>query len=115
VRWRYLGSASAEQLSGNPLLFGGSGPAFPPTERIAAYNYLDLTASFAIGKVVRLQLGINNVTDKDPPIIPTGNSQPFANDCPTITANGSSCNGNTWPGSYDALGRYLFAHVTATF
>ena len=29
--------------------------------------------------------------------------------------NGSSCNGNTFPGTYDALGRFFFAHITAQF
>lgn len=27
----------------------------------------------------------------------------------------SSCNGNTFPGTYDALGRFFFARVTAQF
>ncbi|MBV9345805.1 MAG: TonB-dependent receptor [Gammaproteobacteria bacterium] len=114
LRWRYIGSANAEQTSGNPLLTG-AGPPFPGTARIVAYNYVDLTGSFELTKAIRLQIGINNIADKDPPIVPTGNSQPYANNCPTITPNLSSCNGNTWPGTYDALGRYLFAHLTAQF
>jgi hypothetical protein len=28
---------------------------------------------------------------------------------------GANCNGNTFPGVYDAMGRYLFAHITAQF
>jgi outer membrane receptor protein involved in Fe transport len=86
----------------------------PLTQRISAYNYLDLTAQFALYKNVSLQLGVNNITDKDPPIIDSGGGG-FGSNCPTITSNGSSCNGNTWPGTYDALGRFLFAHVTAKF
>jgi iron complex outermembrane recepter protein len=54
------------------------------------------------------------VLDKDPPIIASGGGG-FASDCPTITTLGSSCNGNTFPGTYDALGRFFFARVTAQF
>jgi len=111
LRWRYIGTASSELTSSNPQL---SGVALPLTQRISAYNYLDLTAQFALYKNVSLQLGVNNITDKDPPIIDSGGGG-FGSNCPTITTNGSSCNGNTWPGTYDALGRFLFAHVTAKF
>jgi outer membrane receptor protein involved in Fe transport len=113
LRWRYLGEADSESTSSNPQL---TGIPLPLTQHIPAYNYLDLTASFAITKVVRLQLGVNNIADKDPPIVQSG-SGGFTSDCPTISGIGgnSSCNGNTWPGTYDPLGRYLFAHVTAQF
>jgi len=113
LRWRYLGSADSESTSSNPQL---TGKALPLTSHIPAYSYVDLTASFAITKVVRLQLGVNNIADKDPPIVQSG-SGGFTSDCPTISGIGgnSSCNGNTWPGVYDPLGRYLFAHVTAQF
>jgi len=111
LRWRYLGEAKSEQTSSNPQL---AGTALPLTSRIPAYSWVDLQGSFAIGKIVRMQLGINNITDKNPPIIPS-NGGGFGSDCPTITVNGSSCNGNTFPGGYDALGRYVFAHLTAQF
>jgi iron complex outermembrane receptor protein len=111
LRWRYIGSSESQQLSSNPQLTGNP---LPLTAHIPAYNYVDLSASFAITKVVRLQLGVNNIADKDPPIIDSG-GQGFGNNCPTITPNQSSCNGNTWPGTYDAMGRYVFAHITAQF
>jgi iron complex outermembrane receptor protein len=38
-------------------------------------------------------LGINNVLDKDPPI---------------TSATGTTGNGNTFPQTYDALGRWIF-------
>jgi iron complex outermembrane recepter protein len=114
LRWRYIGAAQSELDSSNPQLEGK--PALPLTSHISAYNYLDLTAMISIAKNVRLQLGVNNITDKDPPIITSGGGG-FGSDCPTISSGptGSSCNGNTWPGVYDSLGRFLFAHVTAQF
>jgi iron complex outermembrane receptor protein len=111
LRWRYLGSTTSELSSSDPQL---SGKSLPLGSRVPAYNYLDLSAMFTVYKGIRLQLGVNNITDKDPPII-NSNGGGFGSNCPTITTNGSSCNGNTFPGSYDAMGRFLFAHVTAQF
>jgi iron complex outermembrane recepter protein len=112
VRWRYLGSAKTELLTSYPEL---AGKALPDTAYIPAYNYIDISAMFTLYKGVRLQLGVNNIADKDPPIINSSGGG-FTSNCPTITTNQqSSCNGNTFPGTYDALGRFLFAHITAQF
>jgi iron complex outermembrane recepter protein len=111
LRWRYLSSSDSQYTSSDPQL---TGKALPLTSHIPAYNYIDLTTQFALYKTIRLQLGVNNITDKDPPIVAT-NGGGFGSDCPTITGNGSSCNGNTFPGTYDALGRFFFAHITAQF
>jgi outer membrane receptor protein involved in Fe transport len=111
VRWRFLSGADSEQISPNPQLAGN---ALPLTQHIKPYSYLDLSADIALYKMFKLQVGVNNALDKDPPIITSGNST-FPSDCPTITLLGSSCNGNTFPGTYDSLGRFLFARVTAQF
>ena len=113
LRWRYVGKADSELTSANPQL---SGNALPQTSHIPAYNYLDVTARFSLYKSISLQLGVNNVTDKDPPLIDSGGGG-FRSDCPAIASGptGSSCNGNTFPGTYDALGRFFFAHLTAQF
>jgi iron complex outermembrane recepter protein len=58
---------------------------------------------------LRMQIGVNNVFDKQPPIVSDGGGG-FGSDCPV-----GSCNGNTFPGIYDALGRYFFAHATVQF
>jgi outer membrane receptor protein involved in Fe transport len=45
-------------------------------------------------------IGVNNVLDNDP----------------SINASvGTTGNGNTYPQTYDALGRYLFARVKVAF
>lgn len=105
ARWRYIGADTTELLSTNPQL---TGSAFLPTSRIPAYNYLDLTAAFNLAKNVRMQVGVNNIADKDPPIV-------VGSDCSTSSPAGANCNGNTFPGVYDAMGRYLFATVSAQF
>jgi outer membrane receptor protein involved in Fe transport len=109
ARWRFLSGANSEQIS--PLLAGNP---LPLTSHIQPYSYFDLSAQLSLYKALKLQVGVNNVLDKNPPIITSGGGG-FVSDCPTITTLGSSCNGNTFPGTYDALGRYLFARVTAQF
>jgi len=113
LRWRYIGKADSELSSADPQL---SGTGNPSTSHIPAYNYLDLTARFNLYKGLSLQLGVNNVADKDPPLVASAGGG-FASDCPVIASGptGGSCNGNTFPGTYDAVGRFFFAHVTAQF
>jgi iron complex outermembrane receptor protein len=112
ARWRFLSGADSEQISPNPQL---AGSALPITQHIKPYSYFDLSANMSLYKMFKLQVGVNNVLDKDPPIIASSGTTLFPSDCPTLTANASSCNGNTFPGTYDALGRFFFARVTAQF
>ncbi len=69
---------------------------------IPAYSYFDLNGNIDLSKNFTLRLGVNNVADKAPPLV-------FGNDC--ADTPGGLCNGNTFPGVYDALGRYLFANI----
>jgi iron complex outermembrane receptor protein len=105
LRWRYFGNQESELLNSSPYL---AGSPYLPLAHIAAYSYFDLSVTFNVYKNVRLQLGANNITDKAPPLV-TGS------DCSTSSPGGANCNGNTFPGVYDAMGRYLFAHITAQF
>jgi iron complex outermembrane receptor protein len=112
ARWRFLSGSDSEQISPNAQLAGN---ALPLTQHIKPYSYFDLSADVSLYKMFKLQLGINNVLDKDPPIIASSGTTLFPSDCPTITPNGSSCNGNTFPGTFDSLGRFFFARLTAQF
>ena len=49
-----------------------------------------------------LRVGINNLLDRDPPVTTQQGPSVFGN-------------GNTFPGSYDALGRKVFVTATAKF
>jgi iron complex outermembrane recepter protein len=106
LRWRYYGADTSEQLSSDKILKGTA--VYLPLSQIPAYNYLDLTGTFNVYKGVRLELGVNNIADKAPPLVTAG-------DCSTSSPGGANCNGNTFPGVYDALGRYLFMQLTAQF
>jgi outer membrane receptor protein involved in Fe transport len=105
LRWRYLSSVSSEYVSSNPAL---SGNALPLTEHVDAYSYLDLSAAVAIAGNVTLRAGANNVLDKNPPFFTSGGGG-YGSD------QGGFSNGNTYPGVYDALGRYLYVNVSAKF
>jgi iron complex outermembrane recepter protein len=106
LRWRYFGSQTTEQLNSSPYLSGTS--YYPPLAHISAYSWIDLSATFNVWKNVQMELGVNNVFDKDPPIV-------LLADCSTGSIGGANCNGNTFPGVYDAMGRYLYATIIAKF
>jgi outer membrane receptor protein involved in Fe transport len=103
ARWRYVGSVDVDKSSSNPQL---NGPYQPGFGHIGGYSYLDLSAAIGWGSHLNFRVGINNVADKGPPIVLNGN----LSNCPNTT-----CNDNTWVGTYDTLGRYMYAHVTAKF
>jgi iron complex outermembrane receptor protein len=100
AQWRRIGAVLNEQLSPNQLLQGTPPDQF---KRLPQENYLDLSASYTVNKTVSLLLGINNVLDKDPPLVST-------NAFPTAFVNG-----NSYVGTYDSLGRYMFANITLNF
>lgn len=106
--WRFFGKASNTLLSPNfpeyvgPGVIAAGGP--PPDAHIPNISYLDLRVSYQWNKVT-VRAGVNNVLDKDPPIIDTintGGNQIFAES-------------NTFPSVYDTAGRYLFLNATVDF
>lgn len=103
LRWRFIGPTSAEGTSTNTALQDGY---YTAADHIPGYNYFDLSATVPVVKGVTMTLGVNNIADKDPPLIPSGD----LSECPV-----NGCNDNTFPGTYDTLGRYVFAHVEAKF
>jgi outer membrane receptor protein involved in Fe transport len=99
-QWRYFSSVKADLLSNNPAL---EGQANPPDRKLNSKSYFDLALTARLADRYNFRLGANNLFDTDPPVAsgrgigpPTGN-------------------GNTYPQTYDALGRYLFAGVTIDF
>jgi len=102
-RWRYIGPVDVDSSSSNPLLTQDFQPGFG---HIGGYDYIDISAAISWGEHFSFRAGMNNVFDKPPPIVLNGN---YSN-CPNTT-----CNDNTWVGTYDTLGRYLFVHVSAKF
>jgi outer membrane receptor protein involved in Fe transport len=105
LQWRYVDSvgheANTDQLplqlfdedTGERIIvdFGG---------RLSARSYLDLAGSWDITEQYSVRLGINNLLDKDPPLVDT-----------TWSGPGTP---NTW-GPYDTLGRTIFFAATGKF
>jgi iron complex outermembrane recepter protein len=102
LRWRYIGPTLVDALSQAPQLLQPKS-VYPGYDHIASYSYIDLSAAASLASNVILRVGVNNVLDKDPPIVLSG-------DCPVGT-----CNGNTWAGVYDVLGRYMYAKLSVKF
>ena len=109
LQWRFISAVKPDFTSSNPLL-----KACPnnivlcgdPIDHIPAFNYLDLAALWRVRDGVTLRAGVNNVTDKDPPVVDQLN---FSLSAPPVG------NGNTFPGVYDVLGRTFFIGLTADF
>jgi outer membrane receptor protein involved in Fe transport len=98
---RYLSSAEQE-----PLDVIDSGPFFEGTltqgplagrevnfGEIPAYNYFDFSVGFNLTENLNVGLLINNITDKEPPLVGSEAGSTAFN------------SGNTFPSTYDALGR----------
>jgi outer membrane receptor protein involved in Fe transport len=109
VNWRRVGKVKAETLQDNETV--GSQNLFDPGLRIKAQDYIDLAATYTLLDRINLRAGVNNVFDNDPPLVTSGNGNiAGTNLCPA-----GPCNGNTYPGTWDALGRYVWMGATIDF
>ena len=108
LTWRHIDSVKNESTSSAPLL---SGPTAATDTELAARDYFDLAGLWTINKTFSLRAGINNLLDKDPPIVSgTATATTAALADPSIFGNG-----NTFPQVYDALGRQIFLNLTMKF
>ena len=96
VNWRHYGGTGFDGNSSNPFLSlgyqisnAGAGGNIP------AYNYFDLATSWAISDGVKLDVGVNNVMDKDPPLLAAGGAGPNG----TTVGSTGGFNGNTYRAS----------------
>ena len=68
------------------------------TKQIPNINYLDLSAAWHASKVWDIRVGVNNLMDRQPPLVPL-----------TIQPGGAA---NTY-GTYDVLGRQWYLSFSA--
>lgn len=97
--WRYFGAVDLSSNTNNEFL---QGDPVAINSRITAYSYFDLAATWKWVDSVEFRAGINNVFDRDPPVIAAGLLSSFGN-------------GNTYPGVYDPMGRLLYFGMTVEF
>ncbi|EZP54201.1 TonB-dependent receptor domain-containing protein [Sphingomonas sp. RIT328] len=105
--WRHIGAVKYEALAPDAALRQVTTPLFSgvvtgPTplaggtynfNRIGAYNYLDLSAQVEVNDHLTFTFGVRNMLNKKAPLVGS-------------TAGSTSFNsGNTYPSTYDVLGR----------
>ncbi len=100
--WRYVGSLTSADNSGDPAIGGTPERARTTFAHIAPVSYFDLAFTFQIAKQFSLRLIANNLLDKTPPIL--ANSYDI-----------SLARSNTIPARYDSLGRNLAVGTTIRF
>ena len=86
--WRHIDSLNQE-----PQDVIDSGAAFGSFGHIKAYNYFDLSGRVNVAENLTLTLTVQNLADRRPPVVGT-----------LIGATAYN-SGNTYPSTYDALGR----------
>jgi outer membrane receptor protein involved in Fe transport len=99
LTWRFIQDVDLDKTSSDPQL---TGAVAATDKRLGSRSYLDLSASYN-WRMLTGRIGINNLLDKDPPLVGQGN------------ATAVFTNGNTFPQVYDALGREVFLSLTSTF
>lgn len=99
--WRHINEVKFEGMESNPALHQDN--VAPALQKLASRDYLDLAAQWAFSKRLTFRAGVNNVLDKDPPIADN-----------TVAGPRIFGNGNTFPQTYDALGRRWFVGLTVS-
>lgn len=92
--WRHL---SAVDVEDGPIEW------YKPYTSIDSYDYFDLTMAYELPWNARINLTVNNIADKKPPVVGSN-----------IGSTGFN-SGNTFPQYYDTLGRYYTLGLTMRF
>jgi outer membrane receptor protein involved in Fe transport len=92
--WRHIDGLEEEP---------GGAAFLPAFSTIPSYDYFDLSAGWNVTDKIRLSLTVLNVTDEEPPNVGQ-----------TIGGTGNN-SGNTYPQSYDAIGRYFTLGANVRF
>jgi outer membrane receptor protein involved in Fe transport len=95
-----VGSLDPSQGATAATGFNPNGPAGPYVLHFGGYVYDNLKVGYTFEPInTSIDVGVDNVTDKQPPLLYANNSQ----------------NANTDPNDFDTLGRYYWARVTVKF
>ena len=110
LQWRYIGKTSLDFNHTDNSQLNPTGSSFDGVDaKIPGISYFDLAATYQLpfqNQDVSLRFGVNNVTDRNPPVI-TLVGLPLT----TVFAPPS----NTFASLYDTLGRVFFVGVHANF
>jgi len=98
LRWQFL-----DGLTNDTIALNGAPESAFATPRIGSANYFDLTARYSFGDRYELRGGILNLFEEDPPVVGNNYGGTLQN------------SGNTFPATYDPLGRRYFVGLKAKF
>ena len=117
LRWRHLDSVDSQDnpidtdADGNPLFYSD----FNGVDRIDTYDLLDLTFSFDASERVNFTFGVNNLFDTLPGT-PTFDADGVVTNRPNSLLLGDNQEqANTYPSTYDVLGRDFFVSASLKF
>ncbi len=105
-RWRHLAAVDDDDRASEYLV-----------ERIGAYDLIDLTLSYDFNEMFTFSVGVNNLFDTLPTTPVFDANGTVTNDTNTLLQGGDNNaeQANTYPSTYDVLGRDWFASVLVRF
>ncbi|MBI1328732.1 MAG: TonB-dependent receptor [Alphaproteobacteria bacterium] len=99
LRWRHISSVRFDVLEQNGL----PDSADPLDARIPEMDYFDLSATWTARPGLDFRGGVSNILGKQPPLIDQN------------TAASSLNSGNTFPATYDPVGRFFFVGASLKY
>ena len=101
--WRYISGSDVDPTQGPNSTIPAAFRTTGESATIPDYNYIDLAASWQVTDWAKLKFAVTNVTDEEAPFVETETgSTPFNS-------------GNTYPSTYDVLGRVFTFGVSTKF
>ena len=107
VRWRHLSAVDDDDDTVDYSEFNGS-------ERIPAYDVIDLSFAYEASEAMTLTFGVNNLFDNLPQS-PTFDGIVVSSDNDGTLLGDNQEQANTYPGTYDVLGRDFFVSAILKF
>lgn len=98
LQWQYMSG-----LKQDALVLGSASASDYAVPEIGAYSYFNLFSSYELRDNMTLRAGINNLLNKKPPVV--------GNEYGGTTEN----SGNTYPATYEPLGRNAFVGINMHF
>lgn len=95
AQWRHIGAVDIEPIEKDGV--------FEPFQHIGSHNYIDLFGSYHATDHITFTAGVDNLFDKEPPVV--------GNEAGSTRAN----SGNTFPSGYDVLGRIYKVGMKVSF
>ena len=98
LRWQYL-----SEITNDSIELDGTSPTAFGRPTFGSFSYFDLAALYNVNENLTVRAGVYNLLDKEPPIV--------GNDYGGTLEN----SGNTYPATYDPIGRYFNVGFNASF